>query len=444
MIMDAQEKQILVLKLLLQISKRTRDASRFEEIGFLAVNETKQIISYRQAALWIQNKGVLSVSGLPSPDPGAPYVQWLTSLFRSLKDEKVCRVIGPSAFPGLVAETWKEWLPLHAVIAPVFFFGKRPAGYLLLAKDTPWEENEIILFNELCSIYAHGFKAFTAGRSLRSDLSALFKKRVFWIGTILFLILLLFIPVRLSVQAQAEVAPKDPFIVRSPMDGNIDSFLIRPNQPVRDGQILFTFDRSNLKTRMDVAAQSYEVAAEEYRQVAQMAVEDEKARNVVESRRGKMKEKETELSYSRHLFGRIEVKSPRAGIAVFADPNDWIGRNVSVGERIITIADPSKVEMLIYLPVSDAIQIEPGGVVTLYLTSDPQKPREGRLSYISYKPEITPSGIAAYRLKADFIEGETLPRVGLTGVAKIYGPRVTVAYYIFRRPLTAFRQWLGW
>jgi len=442
--MDDQERQILFFRILLQLSKRVREAAKSEEIGFLAVNDTKQLINYRQAALWLKDKGVFSVSGLPYPDKSAPYVQWLNSVFKALSNVTERIVVAPSELPASIAETWQDWLPLHAVVAPIFLSGEKPAGYLLLAGDTQWEDRELAVFDELCAVYSHGLKALSSGRNFDFHLKAVFRNRRLTVAIIILMFSLLFFPVRLSVQAQAEVVPKDPFIVRSPLEGIIADFKIRPNEAVSEGQVIFTFDKTNLKTRMDVASQSYRVAAEEYRQTAQMAVEDEKARNSIASRRGKMQERATEFSYSRQLLDRIEVKSPRPGVAIFADQNDWIGKNVYVGERVITIADPSKVEILINLSVADAVQLETGADVTLYLTADLQRPRKGKLNYISYKPEIMASGASVYRLKADFADSENLPRVGLTGVAKIYGKKVSVAYYIFRRPLTAFRQWLGW
>ncbi len=300
-------------------------------------------------------------------------------------------------------------------------------------------------YRELASIYAHGFKALAPPRKyirvVKEKLGTPKRKAAVAIAILVFFLL----PVRLSVQAPAEVAPRDPLVVRSPLEGIIFKFRVRPNEEVKKGQVLFEFDRTNLETRLQVASKAYQVAAEVYRQTSQMAIEDEKARSSIESSQGKMQGREAELAFSRNLFDKIEVKAPRDGIAVFADANDWIGKSVSVGERIVVIADPANVEMLIFLPVADAIALQQGTKVTLYLTSDPQRPRDGRLTYASYKSEVTPAGLVAYRLKADFLaDGSAPPRVGLTGIAKIYGKRVILAYYIFRRPLTALRQWLGW
>ena len=38
---------------------------------------------------------------------------------------------------------------------------------------------------------------------------------------------------------------------------------------------------------------------------------------------------------------------------------------------------------------------------------------------------------------------EALPRIGLQATAKIHGRRVTLFYYLFRRPLAQLRQFTG-
>ena len=50
---------------------------------------------------------------------------------------------------------------------------------------------------------------------------------------------------------------------------------------------------------------------------------------------------------------------------------------------------------------------------------------------------------AGRRLKATLDDSSRMPRIGLRGTAKIYGEKVTLFYYLARRPLAAARQFLG-
>ena len=141
------------------------------------------------------------------------------------------------------------------------------------------------------------------------------------------------------------------------------------------------------------------------------------------------------------------MKAERAGIAVFTDVNDWLGKPLSVGERVLTLADPQAPEIDIMVPVGDALVLEPGSRVELFLNVDPLHPLRARLTHASYEAGLSASGVLSYRVKAALepgeIPGETPPRIGLRGTAKILGDRVPLALYLFRRPLALLRQSLG-
>ena len=107
------------------------------------------------------------------------------------------------------------------------------------------------------------------------------------------------------------------------------------------------------------------------------------------------------------------------------------------------IADPSRVELTVNLPVGDAIVLEKGAPVKLYLDADPLNAVEATLDSASYHATPDAAGVLSYTVRADFAEGVEPPRIGLRGTAQIHGERVTLFYYLFRKPLAAIRQWTG-
>lgn len=99
------------------------------------------------------------------------------------------------------------------------------------------------------------------------------------------------------------------------------------------------------------------------------------------------------------------------------------------------------------LPVSDAIFLEENAIVKAFFDNDPTNSWDGRVKYISFKPELTEQNILSYRIIADFKdinENGYLPSIGLRGTAKIYSKNVSLFFYLFRKPITATRQWIGW
>lgn len=427
---------------LLQLGRRARAAADLPALGFVAVNETLQLLPYRQAALWadLGLPRVAAVSGLPQPDPGAPYVQWLGSVCRHLaKSQAPAGPIDAATLPATLQAEWSQWLPTQALWLPL-----QQHGALLLARDDAWRDDEIALLKELADVYGHALGAFRPrqgglDRSIGWLRSSRAKRRLLIAAGVACLV-----PIRVTVLASAEVVPKEPFLVRAPLDGVIERFDVRPNQAVKAGEALFSLDTTALRTRYEVARKAYDTAQEEYRQSAQTAVTSDKNRGDIALRRGQLQEKLVELDYTSGQLQRVQVKAERDGIAVFADASDWLGKAVAIGERILVVADPAKVELAIQLPAADHIDVAPGDVLTMYPQGSPLTSFDARVASVAYRAESTPEGFLAYRIKADLMAGNTSPRIGQLGTARVRGPWAPLVYVVLRRPLVAVRQWLGW
>jgi hypothetical protein len=94
--------------------------------------------------------------------------------------------------------------------------------------------------------------------------------------------------------------------------------------------------------------------------------------------------------------------------------------------------------------VADAITLEPGAEVEFFLNISPGAPLHATLRQASYEATLSSASLLGYRLKATFTDTTQMPRIGLRGTAKIYGEKVTLFYYLARRPLAAIRQFMGW
>jgi multidrug resistance efflux pump len=219
---------------------------------------------------------------------------------------------------------------------------------------------------------------------------------------------------------------------------------VRPNQEVQVDTPLFALDETTLRSRVEVLTREVAVADAELMSASQRAFDSEQGRNELALLHATTQQRRAELAAVQAQLKRTQVVSPRAGVAVFSDPDDWLGKPVSTGERVLQVADPSQPAMRIHLAVADAIALDSGARVTLYLTAYPLTTLQGRVLETSYQAKADADGVMSYRLLAS-IEG--LPaeaRLGLHGTAKLYGRRVTLGYYLLRRPLAALRGWTGW
>ena len=443
------------LALLWQLAARARDAADEQTLAFTVLNETLALVPYRQAAWWRGPApgAVGAVSGLPQSDPTAPYVQWLGSLCRTLvrADLKRSAPAGnrsPRAFtardvPTDIADEWGAWLPTNALWIPLTNRTGSVLGGLVFAREEAWTPIELALLTELAQAWAHAFGAFDPRPSWIVRARSLLQPGRRQRQVVAIVAVVCVLPVRLSVLAPAEVTPKDPFVVRAPLEGVIDRLYVQPNQPVSSGTQLLALDATILQSRYALARKDFDAAEEEYRQTAQLAVTEDKNRLELALRKGKVDESQVELDYTASQLARVRLVAARRGVAVFADPNDWTGKAVSIGEKIMLLADPANVELTAYLPVADNIDVQPGGTLTLYPKSSPLSTYNARIDTIAYRAEPTPEGVLAYRIKATFV-GHARPVLGVMGTARAHGHWVPLIYYVLRRPLTLARQRLGW
>jgi len=454
------------LALLWQLSARAREAGNEAALAFSIVNETQALVPYRQAAWWRAGGAlpstVAAVSGLPQCDPGAPYVQWLNALCRALVRRQAAGHeqaqaptgdtgrVQPYAFtaadlPAELAADWAEWWPACALWLPLIDTRQqRTLGAIVFAREEPFGANEMVLLAELAQVWLHALRALEPHASPFAHAFGKLRKGKLRKRVLIALALACLAPVPLSVLAPAEVTARDPFVVRSPLDGVIDRLNVQPNQRVAAGAPLFTLDATTLASRNALARKNFDAAQEEYRQTAQLAVTDDKDRLDMALKKGKLEASAVELDYAAAQLARLRVTAARDGVAVFSDPNDWNGRAVSVGEKVMLLADPSHVELTAYLPVAENVGVKPGAILTLYPKSSPLVSYDARIETIAYRAEPTPDGLLAYRIKASFAGDAPRPVLGMMGTARIHGRWVPLVYYLLRRPLAAARQWLGW
>ncbi|MDC9821081.1 HlyD family efflux transporter periplasmic adaptor subunit [Pectobacterium polonicum] len=424
----------------LDIERQARSAHRIEELAYCIVNDAQKLFGFRHAALVINGK-VRAVTGVTQPAPHAPFVAFVERACTQLSsvDEKglaQCRVIQASQLDEQSRKDWQALSAPEALWSPLNDRQGNPFGGIWYAREQLWQSTDQILAEQLSGAFSHAWLAL-------EPQAPRWRRRARWkiVVPALLLLACLFIPVRQSVLAPAEVIPHQGRVVAAPLDGVIQSFTVLPNQSVRQGDVLVRFDSTTLKAQADVAERALNVAEAEHRASSQRAFQDADSKARLDFLAAQVAQKRAERDYANALLSRAEIRAERDGIAVFADATRWMGKPVRTGERLMELADPALTALRIELDVGDAIQLQQEAPITLFLDSDPLTPHAALLERIAYESEQTPAGNLAYRLDARFTD--TPPRIGLRGTAKISGDYVPLAVYLFRRPLAVIRQAIG-
>jgi len=444
----AADETLKRLSILLQLSRRARKATE-DELSFCIANETRTLISYRQAVLFTWTHGrleVAAVSGLAVLDSSSPFIQWLTDLAAKRLADGLAWTGAALVQADCGAEdaplrnAWVDWLPREGFWLPLLGPQDKPQGVLALFREEAWSTPEQHVLSYLADSYGQALASFRP------------PPHKAWFGTIrrrwkilaAVLLLLSLYPLRESALAPAEVTAGSPQLVRSTLDGVISHLTVRPNQDVKKGQELARLDDAQLRSRLTVAQKALEMARAEYAQLLQVALANPEAKARLPLVSGRIDQLAVEAAYVEDLLRRTSIVSQSDGVAVFDDPNAWLGRPVALGEKIMLVADPAQVELTVLLPMQETLPVQSGGEALFFPNTSPGSPRQVALSYVSYQASEPVGDKLAFTLRGNFTDTGEPPRLGTRGTAKVYGPRMPLIAIALRYPVRAARQWLGW
>lgn len=446
-----------------RLEARARAANSPAELAFSIANDSFALLGFRQAFV-LSGSGaqarLQALSGLALPAEDSPYLIWLRRhwpwMQQRLGDQAgwlpspaaaapADAEAPPAGIPAEVLDGWLEWWPLGLQALPL----RRRDGVILawvgFLMEQPPTPLQLQALSHLAVHWGYCWEMLGGKpqRSLRERWQALGRKRhAVWLAALL----LCLVPIRQSALAPAEIVALDATTVSAPLDGVVKTLHVRPNQPVQAGELLLSLDDTTLRNRLEVATQSLAVAEAEWMAASQKAFDNLQSKGEITLLQGRVQEKRAELAAVQSQLARTEVMAPHAGLAVYGAPDDWIGRPVATGERILQVANPASAGVLIHLPVADALVLDAQARVRLFLSVKPLSPLDATVTETSYQATLSPDGVASYRLRATLDAGQALDeaRIGLRGTAKIAGDWVPLIYYVLRRPLATLREWSGW
>ncbi len=432
---------------LITLEKKFRMSETETELEFTCVNELRSIIDYNFLFLLTKSNlnklKVKAISDISVVDRTAPAVTFIETLIK--KDLIQSDEISELSLKDLENETdivLPENFPNEFITVPLISPTRGNIGYWVMVRSERATNTEKELLLHISETFSHALSSFTSKNSIMSFFQKIFTGWVKWL-VIAAIAAAMFIPINMSALAPVEVIAKDPSIITSPVNGVIEKVLVNTNDPVSVGDDLVKLDDLNFKNNYEISLQELEVAEAELLRVKQSSFTnpDDKAKLVELSTEVGLKKKEA--AYAKEQLNYSVITAETRGVAVVEDSIDWQGRPVRIGEKILTIADPNQVEFLIFLPTKDSLLIQESAEVKVFLDSDPLNSLDAEVIRTSYKPELTPENILAYRIYASIENVVQNPRIGLRGTAKIYGEKTSLFYYLFRVPINLTRQFVG-
>ena len=429
---------------LMDLESEVRNASNGQLLHLVLVNRTRSLLPHRQAFLFKEKTHrCLAVSDLPKVDGNSPMVQWVQDLVRGISPEKrqTCHALSWDDVSPENQKSWSEYAPETLIWLPLKGTRLGEMGGMLFAFDSPPKKNDMVLLEHLGETFGHALQVFRSPKpfaGLKARPPGKLK-----LALLALVVLLLCSRVHLTRMAPAEIVPRNPIQVTAPLDGVVKGIEVAANETVEKGDLLARMEDRTWRHEYTMALKALAVARAEYQRAERSAFKDTDSQNLLAELKAQVASRQAQATQAKDRLDRTQIRATARGTAMVPRPEYWKGRPVRTGESLLEIADPQQVEVQILLPVKDALLMKARNRVRLFLDADPLAPLEARFHHAQYRAEPVPQGHYAYRLTARLAPDTTPPRMGLRGTAKLYGPKVSLFYFLFHRPLTWLRQNTG-
>ena len=439
--------QVAALSQLLRLEAEVRLAPTETALSYLIANDVRGLVRARQAFVTsgarTSSLRVETVSSMAAIDRNAPMIQWVERIIRGLAADKGTATLADFALPAYAdgGDNLTSSYPFPFMLwVPLWTRSNPGSDGVLLTRETPWLEADVRIAARLAETCGHALMLHrNPGNRWRFRLPV----RMATLAAAAAVAAAGFIPVSMTALAPLEVVARDPQTVTMPVEGIVQQVLVEPNASVLAGQRLVQMVDTIPRNKLELAEREVLVAEARLEKASSLSFSDARGRHELGIARAELALRQAERDYARTLLDKTVIVAAKAGIAVFADRKELEGKPLTIGEKVMLIADPRAVELKIELAVADSVVLAPGTRAKAFLDSDPLHPIGATVVRIDYQARLSDSGVAAYRMIADLSAETRAPQLGVRGTAQLYGPPAPLAVFLLRRPLSALRQWAG-
>ena len=245
-----------------------------------------------------------------------------------------------------------------------------------------------------------------------------------------------FIKVPSKVISTFVVQPKEVTPLRAPIDGTILT-AVKNRKQVADKSLLFKFDDKDLIFEKEDLLKKIKEFEIEAIHLQNQSYKDKSILIDLEIVKVKIQREKIALQQVEYQLTKTVLLSPKSGFVDLIEDHN-VNRVVRRGEELGMIFDQTKLLAEIWLDQEDYGITSDIQNLSFYLHSEPDKELTGEIIEIIEKPTLTDNQRFSFRLKAN-IHGQQLHN-GTTGVVHIKGKKVSLAYFLFGKAVSMYRE----
>lgn len=421
---------------IVEIESRLRHSRDAHETYLLAVNVFRELLAH-EMAIGFSYKGYLKAvaySDLPDFNKKSPFVTAIAHHIIQMDLTQGSKVIPTEE---LSPELHHQGIAYALIVPLIHPTSRRLLGVLVFGAIKGFSNEAVAIVNHCAETIALVLAAFS-----HSYFPSISRLKTWAIIAVSASVVMLF-PVHLSTQGKVQVVAYEPTIITAPMNGVIKTVKVKSNDTVKKGDLLLTFDDTDIVGKQRITAQTINISAAEIVKQERSSFIDPSIKNKLEESRAERAVKEMEYSAITAQLNKLTLNAPVDGTIILDAPLDLIGKPVKTGEKLLSIINPKKVEVEILLAAHESNVVSLNDSVNIYLDDNPLHPVKGEVYKINYEPVIAPSNVLSYKAFIRLKDVSRQPSVGMCGNAKIQGESVPLFWYIFRKPIAYARWYLG-
>ena len=407
---------------LFELEREIREAPNTSALAKVITVRSQAVLGFKDAVFCAGSSArkmrAQAASNSDLVDPSSPVLTWVEELC-ALHSSQLENGINFVASPDNHIKG-KNLLPKHVLFVPLQSKNQGLLGCLVFTRTAKFSQYDILFINHLAGTIGHALAIFSRKPNPILDIG-MARLATFIVVT---LFLLSVFPMYLTTLAPAEVIAYQPEIIKAPIDGVIDEITVTPNTYVGPGSLLARLNNHNLKAVYDDLAQKT--------LLAESRISNTEGKRLSEELRSDLEKSRARMESAEERLLQTDIRAETSGLAIVKAPDKWIGRPVKAGEKILEIANPREVELVLEIPAEDADLISQNSKVRIFLDRRPFNPLRANVIDSSLVSKKSKSNRTFYTFRARFDEGVPPPPIGQRGIARVYGERSSLLFFLFR------------
>lgn len=432
--------------LMLKFGHDLFNGKTLNDTAAMAVNNSRVLLNFRNGALFeFENKTavILSQFGQVEVNPHARIAAVQKRFVENFKFSENPQIV--TTKEGLPKElSLNDGIYLAVKLTPPASFKDSAVSFMWLLeyeKNVPdYAVNTVKLLGSSISEALY-FQKYCKPQSWR--VAGRIKKSKFYLLALLLLIAIMFVPITENVSAEFTLKAPEITASYAPFDGLIAKTFKPDGVTVKSGEVIAEYDASLLRYRLALAQSALKETETELAVERQNSFTDSEKLGNVKLLEAKCDTMRIAVKEAQWYLDHAEIKAGGFGILVLSNGNKepLEGKAVHIGEKIFEVFGGT--EMNVEIPVSEAdssLLSSKKLKIILFLHTAPEKGLLCRILEISSYPELTEQRTYCYKVTAQITDNPEALRYGMRGIAKIYGDKVSLGYYLFKNALIFFRE----